>query len=42
LNQAVNFEELIAPYRDLYSSIGAEGIDGSVAKGQLLKKVSKR
>jgi IS5 family transposase len=31
LNQAVNFEELIAPYRDLYSSIGAEGID--VIKG---------
>ncbi len=31
LNKAVNFEELIAPYRDLYSDIGAEGID--VIKG---------
>lgn len=31
LNQLINFEELIAPYRDLYSDIGAEGID--VVKG---------
>lgn len=27
LNRVVNFEEVIAPYRRLYSSIGAEGID---------------
>lgn len=27
LQQSVNFEELISPYRELYSSIGAEGID---------------
>lgn len=31
LNLVVNFEELIIPYRDLYSSIGKEGID--VVKG---------
>src|SRR3989338_6205880 len=31
LQQSVNFEKLISPYRELYSSIGAEGID--VIKG---------
>ena len=31
LNNVVDFEELISPYRELYSSIGAEGID--VIKG---------
>lgn len=31
LQQSVNFEELICPYRELYSNIGAEGID--VIKG---------
>jgi len=31
LNEMINFEELIVPYRDLYSNIGKEGID--VIKG---------
>jgi IS5 family transposase len=31
LNEVINFDELIAPYRELYSSIGAEGVD--VIKG---------
>lgn len=31
LDSVVNFEELISPYRELYSSIGAEGVD--VIKG---------
>jgi hypothetical protein len=31
LNEVINFDELIAPYRELYSSIGDEGVD--VIKG---------
>lgn len=31
LNEIVDFEELVSPYRELYSNIGAEGID--VVKG---------
>lgn len=31
LSSVVDFEELISPYRELYSSIGAEGVD--VIKG---------
>lgn len=31
LNEMIDFEELVAPYRELYSDIGAEGID--VIKG---------
>ena len=31
LNQIINFEDLISPYRDLYSDSGAAGID--VIKG---------
>lgn len=27
LNEIINFEELISPYRELYSSTGAEGLD---------------
>ena len=33
LNNVIDFEKLISPYRELYSSIGAEGVD--VIKGLL-------